>query len=386
MEHNEDKYAQDGVRVSLGDRFSSFAGDVCRSTYENDPRIGIRDFSDGFYRGPKGFETMNLPPGTIFDISPDGIGTKSIMTDAAMMHHESAADWMAMTGGDITRFGGCPVLFVNSLDVSSLGESERSLEYAAAQNLILGMKSVADRYGYVLYKGETAELSSMVASENEAPTLKYIWGGSAFGFFNKKNIITGKNVCVGQKIVALREWGLRSNGGSTARAGFRSRFGLDWPNNLEAKRYVEMAAKPSVIYDRFLSEMNGWDSMDLEPIVPVSLIAHLTGGSFRGKFFSDFLKRHGFSAILNDLWNPPEIMNLIGEWRGMNPVEFYDTFNGGQGALVVMEDGYVDIFIGFASRHSLEAKVCGEILQSKGYSQLTIRSKFASSEEFVIKE
>jgi len=212
----------------------------------------------------------------------------------------------------------------------------------------------------------------------------YIWSGMAFGFVHPKNVITGKNVRVGQKIVALREKGLRANGGSSMRKAFSMCFGDNWYIQEAARPYIELAATPSVLYDKFLVHMNGWSSPDLTPIVKSSLIVHLTGGSFRGKFWEDFLKRHGFSAVLDDLYDPPEIMQLGGEWRGFKSSGFYDTFHGGQGVIVVMDKEDVGGYIRLAAEAGHEAKECGMITSNAGKPQLIIESKFKKGETVTI--
>jgi phosphoribosylformylglycinamidine cyclo-ligase len=379
---------QDGVNVDLGDVFSRFSGNLCFLTYRNCRNLVVHDLSEGLFRGPRFFTTSDLPPGTGFHVAPDGIGTKQIITDAAFRHRQSAHDWVAMCCGDITRYGGKPSLLVNDLSVQSLGENEQSETFIAARELMEGLKAVADQNGYVMYNGETAELGPCISSDNPQATLAYVWSGIAFGFFNPKNIITGKSLKVGQKIVALREKGFRSNGGSSVRKAFKMRFGDDWYSQREAQPYIQQAAEPSVLYDKFLAHINGWDSTDLTPSVSASLVVHLTGGSFRGKFYEDFLNRHGFSAILDDLYDPPEIMQQCGEWRGFDSAGFYDTFNGGQGAIVVMDEGDVDGFIYIATnRYGLEAKVCGRIMREDPKSpgpKLVIQSKFKKGEQVTI--
>lgn len=379
-------YKQDGVDVPLGDRFSSIAGQLCQQTYENNPNIIVRNLSDGLFRGPRFFLPVGMPPGTGFHLAPDGIGTKHIITDAAFRHRDSARDWVAMTAGDNTRYGGKTVLLVNNLDVQSLGRDENSDAFNAACELMRGLKVVADECGYVMYGGETAELPPCVSSSNQYATLLYIWSGVAFAFFNPANVITGAGVRVGQKIVALKEVGFRSNGGSSARKAFDMRFGQNWYVESEAQPYIQLAAAPSVLYDQFLTHMNGWSTESLTPIVRASLIVHLTGGSFKGKFFEDFLVRHGFSARLYDLFEPPEILRLCGEWRGFDSEGFYETFHGGQGVIVVMDAEDVGEFIRTASElYGIDAKECGEITNATdGKPQLVIESKFGKRETVII--
>lgn len=380
-----DLYGQDGVNVPLGDLFSRYAGGLCAETYGFCPNLEIVDLSRGLFRGPRYFIPRDLPPGTGFHLAPDGIGTKHIITDAAGLHEVSAADWVAMTGGDVTRYGGNPVLFVNNLDVSTLGENWQSPEYLAACKLMVGLRQLAEQHRFVMYNGETAELGACISSENPQATLKYVWSGVAFGFFNRRNVITGERVHVGQAIVALRECGFRSNGGSSVRKALRMRFGDDWYHlkNEEVQKAVWLAAEPSVIYDRFLARLNGWGNACV-PLVHASLVVHLTGGSFRGKFFEDFLRRHGFSAVLTDLFDPPEVVRLCGEWRGFDSAGFYDTFNAGQGVLMVVDQDDVDATISCAKAAGIEAKRCGEIVGAQGAPALTIHSKFGLGGEIVI--
>lgn len=380
-----DLYGQDGVNVPLGDRFSRFAGGLCGETYGFCPNLEIVDLSRGLFRGPRYFIPKDLPPGTGFHLAPDGIGTKHIITDVAGLHDVSSADWVAMCGGDITRYGGQPVLFTNNLDVSTLGEDEQSPAYLAACQLMTGLKQLAEKHRFIMYNGETAELGACISSENPYATLKYVWSGVAFGFFNEANIITGECVRGGQAIIALQEQGFRSNGGSSVRKALKMRFGDDWYrlHSVLAKHMVQLAATPSIIYDSFLAYLNGWHS-DCLPLVRASLIVHLTGGSFRGKFFDDFLARHGFSAVLTDLFDPPEVVRLCGEWRGFDSAGFYDTFSAGQGALIVVNQRDVETTIGVAKLFGIVAKSCGEIVATHGKPSLIIHSKFGSGDEIVI--
>jgi len=381
----EGLYGQDGVNVSLGDRFSRFAGGLCAETHGFCNNLKVVDLSRGLFRGPRYFIPTGLPPGTGFHLAPDGIGTKHIITDAAGLHEVSGADWVAMCGGDVTRYGGDPVLFVNNLDVSTLGENWQSSEYLAACKLMTGLRQLAGQHRFVMYNGETAELGACIGSENPQAALKYVWSGVAFGFFNQRNVITGERVHVGQAIIALRERGFRSNGGSSVRKALKMRFGDDWYRlkNEEAQKAVRFAAEPSVIYDQFLARLNGWGN-NCVPLVRASLIVHLTGGSFRGKFFDDFLARHGFSAVLTDLFDPPEVVRLCGEWRGFDPAGFYDTFSAGQGVLMVVDQDDVGHTISCARGAGIEAKCCGEIVGTRGAPSLVIHSKFGSGGEVVI--
>lgn len=377
-----DVYKADGVNVSLGDRISAFAGKLCRETYRNNLNIQVHDFSKGYFRGPRGYSVVDVPKGTVYDLASDGVGTKVTVTDAVVMHNQSNRDWVAMCVGDITRWGGMAALLVNDLSVRSLGEREESSTFEAACDLFRGLKKTADEQGYVMFKGETAELGACISSENPRARLAYVWSGTAFGFYNPKNIITGKTLAPGQVVIALREKGFRSNGISSVRKALALQFGADWYTNPSAYPYIRQAAEPSVLYDKFLAHVNGWSNPELTPLVKMHLIVHLTGGSFKGKFWEDILVRNNLSAELDALYSPPDIMQRCGEWRGMSSYDFYQTFNGGQGMLVVIDESDVPQFLRLAGDFGIMAQACGKILPGKEKPQLTIHSKFEAGRVF----
>lgn len=380
-------YAQDGVDVFEGDSFSELAGKICRSTYHNSPYVEVHDCSRGHFRGPRTFSLRGLPEGYTLSGAPDGVGTKVIVYDAARSHRRASRCLIAMTAGDISRDGGLPLVFFNVLDAKTLGKSgpeaterERATN-RAFRELILGLGEVCAEQGYVALKGETAELGVCVSSENPDGLAQFNWAGFILGVFHERLLITGESLKPGQLAMVLREYGLRSNGISTARAALRIRYGERWYDEPEAIGHVRAAAEPSVLYDRFLCYLNGWEEGNLTPIVPVHLIVHVTGGALRGKLFLDQLKPRGLGAELTDLWEPPEIMRLCAEWRGLlgNDEELYETWNGGQGVLAVIDERDHDRFVSEARKFGLEAKAAGPIRQG---ARLTIASKYPGGRRF----
>ncbi|MCX6762812.1 MAG: hypothetical protein NT093_03470 [Candidatus Moranbacteria bacterium] len=370
----DDKYAQDGVNVPEGDSFSEYAGDLCRQTFENSPYVEVADFSRGHFRGPRGFRLKNLPADFWLDAAPDGDGTKVVLVDAARDYMHAANGWVAMTCGDVTRWGGVPLVLVNNLDASTIGKLGEPVNQAFRM-MMLSLKRVADEQRLVMYKGETAELGACVGSENRAALARYLWAGVAIGAYNPRTIITGDQVREGMAVLALREHGLRNNGISSARKGIALKYGLDYCSNPQAMEAIKKAAMPAVLYDKFLTTVNGWYSKDFQPIVPMYLIVHVTGGAIKSKFAEDILFPRGLSARLNNLWDPPEIMKQCAKWRGMNDKECYEVWNGGQGALVVIREEDIGRFLEQAEHHHIEARVAGRITKESSPAVI-IDSKF----------
>src|SRR3989338_4175977 len=114
-----------GVNLKGEEAFSVFAGQMCRRTFNNSRFITVVDLSEGHFRGPRGFRlnttTFPILDEAIFTVASDGVGTKVIVVSVGQLYHSVPRDIVAMTGGDITRRGGCCIAFTNVLDVANLG-------------------------------------------------------------------------------------------------------------------------------------------------------------------------------------------------------------------------------------------------------------------------
>lgn len=375
--NTSNKYKEDGVDISTGDLFSKFCGDIARSTYENSNFVQVTDLSKGNFRGPRGFVWKNLPDGCLSTGAVDGIGTKVVLLSAAHKLLSSASNIIAMTAMDITRYGGLPLLFMNILDVRSLGEID-SDTYNQCVEIMSGLKILADEHKYVIFTGETAEIGLCVGSENPDSNIMFNWGGTMLGVYQPDKMIYGDTLRPGQIIVALKDY-FRSNGISSVRKALAIKYGKNWWSNPEAMADIIATAEPAVQYDRFLNYAHGWLNKDFRPIFNLHLIIHLSGGGIESKFGRDMLEPLGLSADLDDLFTPPEIMQDCANWRGMDDEECYSTWNGGQGALVVIDEDQKDFFLLSAQSFNIEAKVVGKIIEKKDYN-VAVKSKFKKND------
>ena len=376
MADDKSKYSEDGVNIDLGDEFSKSMKGICKSTFDISPFVEVCDFSQDNFRGPRGYRFVNLPHGCWDTGSADGTGTRTVIMAASGSLENSASGLLAMTAMDITRYGGFPLVLFNILDVSSLGEDIDSESYKLFCEAAKGLGELARKHGYVVLDGETAELSECVGSENPNAKAKFNWGGVMMGVYLKSKLILGDTLAAGQKIIVFRD-DLRDNGISSVRKALAIKYGLEWYNNPYALEDIKMAASPSVQYDRMFNEAHGWmnGENDFEPLVRTHLIAHLSGGAFKSKLGEDLLAPQGLSATLPDLFKPAEIMVKCKDWRGMSAEESYTTWNGGQGALGVYDDGDVDAMLALAAKYEVDAKVAGEIESGRDYN-VAIKSQF----------
>ena len=79
------------------------------------------------------------------------------------------------------------------------------------------------------------------------------------------------------------------------------------------------------------------------------------------------------------LWEPPEIMKQCAEWRGMSDEECYETWNGGQGVLMVIDPSDYEHLAREAEAFGIKVQYCGEITERK-IPRVSIRSRFSNKE------
>ncbi|MBI3630822.1 MAG: hypothetical protein HY221_00595 [Candidatus Sungbacteria bacterium] len=368
-----DAYSEDGVDRKAEDCFSAFAGEICRSTYDNSDYIEVRSDAAGHFRGPRMFRLRNLPVDCWFDAGADGIGTMSILAVAGQKYRDAASHLVAMTFGDMTRHGRLPLmLLTNQLDVETLGLAG-SQTRRACQELFYGLKVLADQHRFVVYKGETAQMGVCVGSSISDAHLKFNWSGTVFGAAHPEKEITGDTLRPDYKIIALQERGFRGCGLSSVREALGRRFGRKYWKSPEAGEAIFAATAPAVLYDRFLTTAHGWFSGDFQPMIRMHAIVHLSGGSFKSKLAQDVLFPRGLSADLRNLYIPPQVMRDCALWRGMSDEECYATWNGGQGVLVVVESQKdAERLIVLAKGFGIEAQRCGFIFSFGSRSDTTL--------------
>lgn len=371
-----DKYKEDGVDIEAGDAFSKYCAAINRGTDNNSMFVKVTDLSRGNFRGPRCFNFQNLPNGCLMTGGMDGVGTKVVPIVASGKVEASASNLIAMTAMDITRYGGLPLLLMNIFDVRSLGEYG-SETYIMCQRIMNELGLLAHKHGYVLFNGETAELGVCVGSDNPDAKLMFNWGAAMLGVYHPAKMILGDTLKPGQIIMALRDF-FRSNGMSSVRKAMVMKYGPAWYNNPDALADIIACAEPSVQYDRMLNKAHGWFRNNIfNPKIKMHLIIHLSGGAFKSKLGEDMLKPQGLSAELDDLFEPPEIMRKCAEWRGMSDEECYKSWNGGQGAVVVIDPEQVKEFTELAQIYAIEVKPVGRITEQRDYT-VAIKSKFGS--------
>lgn len=341
-------YADAGVDIELGDDASRVMFEAAKATWAN--RSGLLgeviqpkdDFS-----GVRAINVGALPEGTVMNMGFDGVGTKVEIAERMGRHDTMAYDLFAMVCDDAVVYGGEPVVIGSILDVNSL-----SLD--AVKGLAKGYVEAAKAARVAVVNGEIAELGSRVSGFGD---FNYNWGACVTWFAHKDKLLTGDQIALGDKVIAFKEKGFRSNGFSLLRKILLDKYGENWhEEELEGQKIGDLALEPSQIYCAAVFRM-------LQKC-EIHGVSHITGGGIPGKL-GRVLDRAVLGAKLTDLFEPCTLMKHVIEVGSVERDEAFRTWNMGNGMMVIVAPGQEEEVISIASEHGIEAKVCGEITEGE---------------------
>ncbi|MBS4027311.1 MAG: hypothetical protein KGZ58_01630 [Ignavibacteriales bacterium] len=364
MNSQQTSYTNSGVDIDLGNQASKILYEAAKQTWENTKgKFGevIVPFDD--FSGLRAIRVGNLPTDIVASLGFDGVGTKIEIAERVGKHDTIAFDLFAMVCDDAVVRGGVPVLLGSVLDVNSLSQKNNGIEII--EQLALGYVDAAKEAGVAVINGELAELGSRVAGFGK---FNYTWSSGILWFAKESKLFTGKEIDVGDKLIALQENGFRSNGLSLVRKIFSNRYGYDWHEiTLNGKTLGEHVLTPSKIYSKIIAELRG--GIFDEPKVKISGVAHITGGGIPEKL-GRMLKPSGLGALIDEPFSPPEIIQRCQEVGDISNEEAYRAWNMGNGMLIATPES--EKVLQLLSEKNVEAKICGEIT---GEKNISIRSK-----------
>ncbi len=191
----------------------------------------------------------------------DGVGTKLKLAFAMDKHDTIGIDAVAMCVNDVLAQGAEPLLF---LDYVAVGCNEpRKIEA-----IVAGVAEGCRQAGCALVGGETAEMPGMYADG------EYDIAGFTVGVVEKKRLIDGSKVKVGDVLVGVASSGVHSNGFSLVRkivADNALNLHESYPE-LSDRLLGEVLLTPTKIYVKQVLEVIR--SCDVHGI------SHITGGGF----------------------------------------------------------------------------------------------------------
>ena len=257
----------------------------------------------GAFRIPSGYEKPVLVSGT------DGVGTKINIARIAMDYTTIGIDLVAMCVNDIICSGAKPLYFLDYISTKKIDDN--------LDQIMEGIVNGCEIAGVELIGGETAE---------HYRQSEYDLAGFCTGIVEEGEILDGRMIKPGDKVIGIESSGLHSN-------GYTLINDMLWRQKIFYRDHAELLT-PTTIYAPLVKEL-----MNEYPILGMS---HITGGGIPENLPRCLPK--GMTVDVDyDSWKRPEIFNVIQEVGDIEEEEMRKTFNLGIGfCLIVPPDVSID--------------------------------------------
>ncbi|MFA6431674.1 MAG: phosphoribosylformylglycinamidine cyclo-ligase [Candidatus Margulisiibacteriota bacterium] len=280
----------------------------------------------------------------------DGVGTKLKMAFAMNHHNTIGIDLVAMNVDDVVAMGAKPLFFLDYIGC-------QKIEPNLIEKILKGIIKGCDMAQVELIGGETAELSDMYYPG------EYDLAGFCVGSVKKSEVIDGRNIREGDKVIGLASSGLHSNGYTLARRVLFDKAKLSPREKYEdfSKPIGEELLTPTKIYCPLILEMI--KKFDIRGI------SHITGGGIPENL-SRIMPKNKQCVIEINAWQIPAIFRMIARLGEVEQKEMYKTFNMGIGMIIVVPKKDGDKVMNFLAKKKEKAYLIGEV--SKGSGEVII--------------
>ncbi len=298
-------YATAGVNVENADSVKSRIQQSLSTTLDG-RTLGVGSFGSLFHL--RDYEDPVLVS------SCDGVGTKLKIAASLGRNRSVGYDIVNHCINDILCSGAMPLFFLDYVAMDRL-------DSAQVADIVSGLAGACRENGVALIGGETAEMPGFYTKG------LYDLVGFIVGVVERRNMIDGRSIEVGDVLLGLPSSGLHTNGYSLA----RSVFDIDRdPHQLE-RHFAELGRtlgeellEPHRAYHKLLGPLLG----------NIKGLAHITGGGFVGNV--PRVLPAGLAAHIDrGSWHVPAIFRLIQDAGGVDADEMYRVFNMGTGMVII---------------------------------------------------
>lgn len=255
--------------------------------------------------------------------SIDGVGTK-MMVAKMMQHFDTIGmDLVSATANDIIVLGATPLTLLDYI-------ANDCLQPDIIEKIIAGMVKACIENEICLVGGETAEMpGTYLPGEHDLV-------GVITGVVEKDRAILGKDIAVGDVILAFTSSGLHTNGYSLARklCFDIASYQVDTYIPELSQSIGEALLVPHYNYTQAVKYL-------LQAAVPIKGMAHITGGGLLENI-PRILPAHCSVEIQKSAWCKPPIFNLLQILGALDDQEAYRTFNMGIGLAIFIAEDQID--------------------------------------------
>ena len=329
-------YSDAGVDIDAATRTTDKIKELARRTFNERTLSEIGSFG-GMFDGS--FPEMRQP---VLVASADGVGTKLKIAFLTGVHNTVGRDLVNHCVNDILVQGARPLFFLDYIATGRL-----SPEVVAI--VIEGIAGGCRENGCVLLGGETAEMPGFYNAG------EYDVAGFIVGVVDRDKVIDGKEISVGDILLALPSAGLHTNGYSLARKLFFDVAGYDVNRELPevGSTVAEALLQPHVSYLRTL--------LPLIEERAIKGLAHITGGGLIDNI-PRILPPGTAVKILKGSWPVLPIFGLTQCIGNVSETEMYRTFNMGVGMVIVCASSEVGRIVDHIRQTGEQCYEIGEVI------------------------
>jgi phosphoribosylformylglycinamidine cyclo-ligase len=302
-------YRSAGVDVAAGRAFVDRIRRSVEATHRSGVVGGLGGFG-GLFRMPGGLRNPLLVAGS------DGVGTKLELAQAHGRHHGVGIDLVAMSVNDVITSGAEPLFFLDYIATGRLSPE-------AMAEVVEGIAEGCRRSGCALLGGETAEMPGFY------PDDRYDLAGFCVAVVEEEELIDGRLVRPGDRIVAVASSGVHSNGFSLVRRILEAWEGdPEQPLPGENLSLLEALLAPTRLYASLVA------ALQRAAVAPHGM-AHITGGGL-----PENLPRclpEGLHGVIDaSSWQRPALFGWLQQNGAVPEVDMWHTFNLGVGFCLVV--------------------------------------------------
>src|SRR5438876_460979 len=286
MTRKQSAYARAGVDVDLGNRLKRQIQQLVRQTHGPQVLGRIGGFG-GLFRAD--FRSLRDP---VLVASIDSVGTKVKIAFAMNRHDTVGADLVNHCVNDIAVLGARPLFFLDYIGAEKLVAR-------VFQELLRGFARACRAAKCALIGGETAQMPDMYRPG------EYDLAGCIVGIVDRKDVIDGRRIKLGDVILGLSSNGLHTNGYSLARKILFDDLRLKLSSRIPGvKRTLgEELLRVHKNYQPLLAKI---------PRAMIRGLAHITGGGLVDNL-PRVLPKNCDAVIETRSWRVPPIFKFIAE-------------------------------------------------------------------------
>lgn len=271
---------------------------------------------------------INVGNGIGIAITTDGVGSKALLAKHLNKYDTIGIDCVAVNVNDLICVGATPLSMVDYLAVDKINEN-------MFDQIGVGLELGAFYADISICGGEVSQLPEIINGFDLA--------GTAIGMVSIDKVITGKDVKVGDKIIALGSNGVHCNG-------------LTLSRKVLPETYYPELLMPTLIYSPEIITV-------LQRVSSVKALVHISGD---GIFNLNRIANKAVGFLLNDMPEIHDIFKEIQDQGKINTLEMFKVFNMGIGFCIIAAEEDVDTIVVTCNEYLRQAAVIGEVIAEPG--------------------